>query len=280
MAKKQRSESADATRSGFTLVELLVVIAIVALLVSILLPALHKARAQAQKTVCAAQLKSIAMGVMTYSEDNSAHYPIYTLADKPTNASLHHDNQVNLWGNEESAAHLVDNRRKLTDYMERQIGRCPADEGYPPGTNLPDVYLVGTFYEVYGSSHIYNTGALDSINGSTTTSLGEIWGGDPITEVLYNTQTDEIRQPSHLVMAGDRTIFHAYYFTFYPGSGTFDWFLDMKIHDPESYLTNLVFTDGHVQSLVLHESPEHFRNSEYRLVRKDYPHPPGDTFNF
>ena len=56
-------------RTAFTLVELLVVIAIIALLVSILLPALSQAKEHARSAVCKVHLKELGFGQMLYLQD-------------------------------------------------------------------------------------------------------------------------------------------------------------------------------------------------------------------
>jgi prepilin-type N-terminal cleavage/methylation domain-containing protein len=63
------------SRPGFTLIELLVVVAIIALLISILLPALGKAREQGKKAKCGANLHSIGQAVASCWAENNEYGP-------------------------------------------------------------------------------------------------------------------------------------------------------------------------------------------------------------
>jgi prepilin-type N-terminal cleavage/methylation domain-containing protein/prepilin-type processing-associated H-X9-DG protein len=62
-------------RDAFTLIELLVVIAIIALLVSILMPSLQKAKEMAKDVVCLSNQKSIALAMMLYAHDYDDYLP-------------------------------------------------------------------------------------------------------------------------------------------------------------------------------------------------------------
>jgi prepilin-type N-terminal cleavage/methylation domain-containing protein len=75
-------------KRGFTLIELLVVIAIIALLMSILMPALSKVRKQALTVVCRSRMKQWGVVYSMYTGDNDGFFLSRTQADIPGYAAM------------------------------------------------------------------------------------------------------------------------------------------------------------------------------------------------
>lgn len=89
-------------RKGFTLIELLVVVAIIALLISILLPSLSRARELAKRAVCASNLRGIGQGMHIYANDNREWFPIHFFdagdidVGPPTETEMTYDEQLGI----------------------------------------------------------------------------------------------------------------------------------------------------------------------------------------
>ncbi len=66
------------TKKAFTLIELLVVIAIIALLLSIVVPSLKRAKERTKEIVCGSQIKQQCMALLMYAQVNEGQMPMMT----------------------------------------------------------------------------------------------------------------------------------------------------------------------------------------------------------
>ena len=117
-------------RSGFTLIELLVVIAIIAILASLLLPALSKSKGKAQAIACMNNIKQLSMAWTMYPDDNDDAYVNNHGIGQTRDERKNWVNNVQDWGTSPDNTNVLFlTEAKLAPYLSRSIGvyKCPSD---------------------------------------------------------------------------------------------------------------------------------------------------------
>lgn len=143
-------------QSGFTLIELLVVIAIIAILASMLLPALSRAKMKAQGVQCQSNMRQLAVGWIMYCSDNQGALP------------------ANGDENDEPSSSLVNPTGVNPQWCP---GRMDSSQGTEP-TNI--VWLqAGLIYPGVGNPGVYRCPADTSTYYVSTTALPKGGRGNP-----------------------------------------------------------------------------------------------------
>jgi prepilin-type N-terminal cleavage/methylation domain-containing protein len=179
-------------RKGFTLVELLVVIGIIALLISILLPSLAKARESANRAACLSNVRQIVTGFVMYTNENKGFFPFCALNSTPQQP------EDWIWWNKGDIDNIKDHG--IGPYLNLsknpKVMYCPSDDGKFRLRNPTDPYPFS-----YSLNNLM-TSQINAMGGS----WGNVQGYEQQTIATRITQVRDSAQKILIFEEDERTI--------------------------------------------------------------------------
>ena len=260
-------------QSGFTLIELLVVIAIIALLVSILLPSLQRAKELARRAVCGANLHQCGVALGMYVDENQSRFPKFKHVnsegwrwagnviyddpdisddrpDRPLNPYLGITNTVLYWHGSSDLAPDINSPTRCPS-ERHEIFRAWGQGGVAYATN----------YAKCGNSYIFNA------QGYT----GHQNIDDPTG--LRGRRVEEIRNPGQVIAAADYSL--TYVISFGADRGSADPSRDLWLgpHEPGRTDGNGLHVDSHVtwhDFVPAHPLTEYWHGDDWTVFAERY----------